>query len=189
MIESLENNEVVLLMYLANELPPVDRAEVTQMLASDANLRATLRQLESAHDGIEKGLRRLDASAHHAASAEDAAVRRVLRAMTRQLATPARIVSTPVSEPRRLTYPWWTYPTSAAAAILLAFLTWWGNHGGMPASYDDRPFHSPVVRNIADDPNLKLAEEVERTFKTNNDPDIALLALRDDSSTGGNPDE
>lgn len=180
MIESLENNEVILLMYLANELPSEDQAEVTQMLASDANLRAELRRLRSAYEGFEDRLRRLDALSAPTESSENYAVRRVMRAVCRQLATP-RIVETPVVEPRKLHYPWWAYPTAAAAAILLAFLTWWGNHGGTPGAYDDRPSRPPFVRNVSDDPNLKLAEEVERTFKTNNDSDIALLALRDDS--------
>lgn len=195
MIELLENNEVILLMYLADELPPVDRAEVTQMLASDASMRAALDQLRFAYEGAQKGLRTLDASSGPTQSSENAAVRRVMRAVCRQLAAPP-VVQTPVVEPRKLSYPWWAYPTAAAAAILLAFLTWWGNHGGMPGGYDDRPMHpSPYAHIVPDDPNLKLAEEVERTFKTNNDPDIALLALRDDAPRvgdqdfGGDPDE
>jgi anti-sigma factor RsiW len=193
-IELLENNEVILLMYLADELPPVDRAEVTQMLASDANLRAALGQLQSAYEGAQEGLRSLDASSRATQSSENAAVRRVMRAVCRQLAAPP-VVPTPVVEPRKLHYPWWAYPTAAAAAILLAFLTWWGNHGGMPASYDNQPMHLSYAHIVPDDSNVKLAEEVERTFKTNNDPDIALLALRDDAPRmgdqdfGGDPDE
>ncbi len=87
-----------------------------------------------------------------------------------------------------MNHPWWSYPAAAAAAIFLAFLTWWGNHGDMTAGYDDRPTHSSYAHMASDDPNLKLAEEVERTFKINNDPDIALLALRDDSPRVGDQD-
>ena len=41
-LQHLENNEAVLLMYLAGELTDSDRAEVEQMLATDARLRAEL---------------------------------------------------------------------------------------------------------------------------------------------------
>jgi hypothetical protein len=41
-LQQLENNEAILLMYLAGELPDSDRQEVEQMLASDSALRHEL---------------------------------------------------------------------------------------------------------------------------------------------------
>jgi hypothetical protein len=41
-LQQLENNEAILLMYLAGELPDADRQEVEQMLASDSALRHEL---------------------------------------------------------------------------------------------------------------------------------------------------
>ncbi len=48
-IQELENNEALLLMYFTDELPVDDRAEVEQMLASDAGMRAALAEIASAY--------------------------------------------------------------------------------------------------------------------------------------------
>ncbi len=189
MIELLENNEVILLMFLADELPAEDRAEVTQMLASDAGLRRELEQLSRAYEESSDGLRRLDEANPIHAGAQAVGVRHVMHAIRQRLDKPAPVPGR-VRETRKLHYPWWAYPAAAAAAIFLAFLTWWGNHEGSAGLYDDGPARLPFVRNhdgrddgvyalMPNDPNAKLAEELENTFKTHNDPDSALLALRD----------
>ena len=61
MLEQLENNEFVLLMYLAGELPAEDRVEVEAMLSTDPILRAELDRLQSAQEAIGDALARLDA--------------------------------------------------------------------------------------------------------------------------------
>ena len=45
LLHKLENNEQVLLMYLGDELPPEEHAEVQRMLGTDAGLRAMLDEL------------------------------------------------------------------------------------------------------------------------------------------------
>lgn len=74
LIHKLENNEAVLLLYLADELPPEERAEVQQMLAGDANLRAQLEALRATHAAV---MGRLDACERaHAANASPLAIQR-----------------------------------------------------------------------------------------------------------------
>ena len=80
LIHELENNEALLLMYLAGELPPEDRLEVEQMLAADAGLRAELSDIQSAHDGAMSVLARLDGN-RTALPAENHAIRQAMRAM------------------------------------------------------------------------------------------------------------
>ena len=60
LLQQLENNEAVLLMYLADELPTDDLAEVEQMLANDPGLRAELESLRAAHATVLDGLHELD---------------------------------------------------------------------------------------------------------------------------------
>jgi hypothetical protein len=146
LLQQLENNEAVLLMYLAGELPPDDRAEVELLLAGDAALRAEFERLRGAYDAFGSGMRVLD-SATRLPVPEATSVRRVGAAMrqwhaARQARPPAR--------PRlpELRYPWWAYPAAAAASVVIAFLVWWGN--------SDRPervvYHAPVFVTDYDQP-------------------------------------
>ncbi len=130
-LQQLENNEAIALMHLADELSPDDRAEVDALLGVDANLRAELANLREAHVVIDAAL--ADADAAEAFANPEPAVRRVSRMIRARLALPA--TDAPAAPPMaRLPYPWWAYPMAAAAAILLAFLVWWGNS---PMTYDN----------------------------------------------------
>ena len=60
LLQQLENNEAVLLMYLADELPAEDRAEVEQMLATDAGMRAALESLRDVTRRVDEGLAAAD---------------------------------------------------------------------------------------------------------------------------------
>ena len=127
MLDQLENNDAVLLMYLADELPAEDRAEVERMLSVDAGLRAELERLRAASAWVAEQINREDRSTRLPAS-QAAAVRRVGRSMrqwhARHLAeAPAR----PAAPVQGLRYPWWAYPLAAAASVVIAFLVWWGN--------------------------------------------------------------
>ena len=55
-LEKLENNEFILLMYLADELPAEDKAEVDQLLATDRGLRAQWVELRAAQSGFSERL-------------------------------------------------------------------------------------------------------------------------------------
>ncbi|MDB5332448.1 MAG: hypothetical protein JWP03_3599, partial [Phycisphaerales bacterium] len=88
------NNEAVLLMYLADELPQDDRADVEQKLATDPTLRAQLAVLEQAQEMFVTGMGRLDAA--QPLPGELAAVRRITAAMRRNMLEYAARVSAPV---------------------------------------------------------------------------------------------
>ena len=130
MIEKLENNEHVLLMYVADELPPDDRREVEQMLAVDANLREELRRLEEADAGLRQALESLDASSA-APSSEAAAVRRVSREIRRRVVRAVPAYAPRVASARKRSL-WWLYPTAAAAMVILAAALWMPRHHTTP---------------------------------------------------------
>jgi hypothetical protein len=125
LLHQLENNEAVLLMYLADELSAEDRAEVEHMLGSDASMRAELERLRSLSETTVATLDRWDA-ASRVPVAEGVAVRRAARMMRQWQVDHA--TAPPVEEALpELRFPWWSYPLTTAAAVLIAFLVWWGN--------------------------------------------------------------
>src|SRR4051812_22835027 len=62
-------------MYLADELPAVDRVEVEQTLANDGSWRAELERLRAAHEAVSSALGEAEAAP---AAAESAAARRAV---------------------------------------------------------------------------------------------------------------
>jgi hypothetical protein len=198
MLESLENNEAILLMYLAGELPAIDRQEVDQMLAADPGLRGELDRLLASQAAVEQGLAFLD----HAESlpSADIAVRRIGRAMRQQqvlLATQAS--RNRQSAGRRLGLPFWAYPGIAAAVVLVAFLVWVINYSlhahnsdnyattlpSVPGAYDNvqTPDTNPSIAPspVADAKAEKLAEDLQNSFGPSTESDDnRMFALRDD---------
>src|SRR5688572_1061228 len=124
LLNQLHSSESLLLMYLADELPAVDRAEVEQRLARDANLRAELEGLRDVQAHVNDAIAALDA-AQPLPGSEAAGARQVARAIrqwrTDHAARPAR----DAIPPRTLRFPYWSYPLAAAAAVTIAFATWW----------------------------------------------------------------
>ena len=125
LLQQLHSDQAVLLMYLADELPAEERAEVARRLAADADLRAELERLRTAYESFAAAVERADRSARLPVP-DSVAVRRVTRELhqwhARRLAAAARPGPAPA-----LRYPWWVYPVAAAASIVIAFLVWWGN--------------------------------------------------------------
>ena len=126
-LQQLENNEAVLLMYLYDELPPEDRAEVEQLLASDSVMRASLQDLRQAQNHLTQVLSDVDGLAIPAAR-ESAAAHRVSRAMVKFQLERQTTAATPREETpaRRIHLPAWSYPFAAAAMILIAWVAYWG---------------------------------------------------------------
>ena len=150
-LQQLESNEAVLLMYLAGELPAEDRTEVERMLAVDAGLRADLERLREAFAWFSAEVARDDRAIRPAVS-EGAAVRRVGRAMRQWYAR--RLAAAPAPRPAAgtLRYPWWAYPLAAAASVVIAFLVWWGNTDRTaivaqhePPPFQARPYDDPMA--------------------------------------------
>lgn len=157
LLQQLENNEVILLMYLADELQLEDKAEVEQKLAGDAGMRAELSEMRTAHAAYAGVMARLDATTR-LPTPETVAVRQASR-LVRQWAT-ERLARPPAKpQPKGLPLPWWCYPVASAASVLIGFLVWWGNHSELVVPSDqvatvnhDRP---PVP---ATEPSPALAE-------------------------------
>jgi hypothetical protein len=175
-LQQLENNEAMLLMYLADELPADDRAEVERMLRVDAGLRGELDRLRGAYNAFAAAVERQDAASRPPVP-ESVAVRRVGRAMAqwhaRRLAAPKP--ATPVA---KLRYPWWAYPLAAAASIVMAFLVWWGNTdrrvpgpGSLPYVKVTYPPHTDIVADA--DPSAEASSDVDPA--TSNYASVDLL--------------
>jgi anti-sigma factor RsiW len=163
-LEKLDNNEAVLLMYLAGELPAVDRAEIERMLAGDLSLRKQLAGMRLAYETTENALHAVDslpprggrAGLEPGSTAEAAAMRRIGRTMRSHLAR--QIAERPAPAAKRgLRYPWWAYPTSAIAASVLAFLVWWANSTGNGQLYirGEHTLQQPYPVATVEDPQVK----------------------------------
>lgn len=131
-LQHLENNEAVLLMYLAGELSPEASAEVEQMLDGNPSMRADLEALRRNCASAEQVLERLDALT--VPPIPDAvAIRQATRLMKQwqaeqcHAARKQRAAAAAAAETRSLRFPWWSYPLATAAAIALALLVWWTN--------------------------------------------------------------
>lgn len=126
LLHELENNEAILLMYIAGELPDEERREVEQMLDTDVRLREMYEGLRSSWDDVVVGLERVDAS-EPLGSSRDAAARAVGRMVRQRYA--ARVAARPVAKPaapRPTLKLWLAWSSSVAAALLVGFLVWWG---------------------------------------------------------------
>jgi anti-sigma factor RsiW len=126
MIDKLDNNENILLMYLADELPAEDRLEVEQMLRIDGSMRLEFDRLQAAQEVFDNELGMLD-ELQPLPTRPDAAVRRVGREMRQWAARPRKPITAAGgqarSTPRR-----WAMPATAAALFALAIGIWVGTH-------------------------------------------------------------
>ena len=124
-LHQLENNEAILLMYLADELPLQDRQEVEQMLASDENLRRELINLKRIQQKCMDGLAKLD-EVSRPAIPEGLAVRQMSRMLRRWHVE--RTLQPLVKTPARANLRWRTFGGVAAALLLAGGFAWWVNH-------------------------------------------------------------
>ena len=126
-------------MYLADELPVEDRAEVERRLAGDAGLQAEFERLREAQDAFTSAMRLLDAGSRLPVP-ERVGVRRVAGAIRQWQADRMTRAEAPAPK-AALRYPWWAYPVAAAASVVIAFVVWWGNSS-------ERPDSRYAVRNL-----------------------------------------
>jgi hypothetical protein len=120
-LQNLENNEAILLMYLADELPAADRLEVEQMLASDTSLRGELEILRQTQQLAYDSLETLDSVSRPAAPPMVALgqVSRMIHEWTERRRRPEPIV--PVI---RHPLPWRRMSLATAAALLVGYYIW-----------------------------------------------------------------
>ena len=138
LLHQLENNEAVLLLYLAGEMPAEDRAEVEQLLTGDAGLRHELEALRHAENRLTLALSEADGLAMPPvtqSAKQAAAVRRVSRAMVKfQIEQRQNAVVQELQiPPRALRLPSWSYPFATAAMILIGWVAYWGFTAGGPS--------------------------------------------------------
>jgi hypothetical protein len=163
LIQQLGNNESVLLMYLAGELSEGDRAEVEQLLATDAGMRAELERLRAAWDGVSGAIRAMDAS-ERLPVGEGAVVSNVSRMMRQWQVERLVKQPQPVTEKERLQFPWWSYPMAAAACVLVALLVWVNKPPPVGDRYAERPRYEsfdPAQIEQA----TQYAEAIDQTFE------------------------
>jgi hypothetical protein len=132
LLQYLENNEAILLMYLAGELPEQDRVEVEQLLSRDAGLRASLAELAALQDDVTTVFARTDADL--ILSGREAAVRNVSKAIAADAERRASGVHASAPARQAFRVPWWTYPIAAAAIVLVAVIM----------TTPDRPHNMPA---------------------------------------------
>jgi anti-sigma factor RsiW len=120
-----DNREPVLLLYLANELSPEDRAELERILTTDASLRHELESLRTLQSEVAEGLEALDAATPLRTS-QEISTRRVVREMRRvQLELVTRAPMQLEASSFRA-WPRWVYPVAAVAAMIIIVLGLWG---------------------------------------------------------------
>ena len=136
-LAKLESNEVILMMYLANELPAHDRDQIEHLLKNDPGMRATLESLQLAWSRVDQAFAQADRQEPvHVAST----VANTIAAMRQWHADAASrpLTRSPVAP--GLPLPWWCYPLASAAAIILAFAVWIANR-----EPDRLPYGNPAV--------------------------------------------
>lgn len=170
LLHQLENNEAVLMMYLAGELPAEDRAEVEQQLAVDAGLRHELELLRGAESFMTIAMSAADGVAMPPvteAARQSAAVRRVSRAMVRFRLEAEHEVAAPEAQPpaRTLRLPNWAYPFAAAAMIVITWVAYWGFSS--PGSSGPR---KTIVQDYPALPPMNYPDETASSSGTPEDP-------------------
>ena len=177
---TFENDHELLLLYLADELPEADRAELEQRLRQDGALAAALDRLSGLQEEVEQGLMRLDRLSQGAIR-PDVVARQIGREIRQRLARPEAQVSPPAIQRQHRLLPW-LIPAGIAASVVVGTIAW-VHHRAMvseqimvvrtePAS---QPFHL-VESSPAD--NEATVQLLEQSFGTSDD-DVHTVARVD----------
>jgi hypothetical protein len=173
------DNEAILLMYLADELPPQDRAEVEQMLSADPALAKELENLREAHELTMNSLRSLDAATRSAVP-EIVALRHVsemIRDWADQKSQAELMPALAIQRPM----PWRRISVAAAAAMMVGYYIW--------AVYQPiRIPPSPPIAEVSDPYGLGISDPAPPPRTLTDDEKLAVLSnslddsISDDSS-------
>jgi anti-sigma factor RsiW len=179
LLRQLDNDQAVLLMYLAGELPEEDRVEVEQRLVNDPALRDAMADLAALLGAVTADLARGDAAA---LPRREATIRRAVRAMSaahdERLSREAE--AAPAEAPRTFRLAWWAYPAAAAALLLVGIIIMSNAAPGKLEPTDETrqitqaiEASAPVPRILdqTDDPALERLEVVEQQLLSLHTPD------------------
>ncbi|HZZ42222.1 MAG TPA: hypothetical protein VFE58_04750 [Tepidisphaeraceae bacterium] len=163
------DRDSILVLYAAEELSSDDQNRADAMLRADPQMRADLEALRAS-------MIQTDAALQHADQTQRLPVdprimqRHVSRMIHQWQFTRPDAPPTMAQKVVGLKFPWWSYPATAAAAIFLAFLVWWGNtpmHSDLGAVADSSQVQQQlqVDDQPAPDDNQQIADELEQSFK------------------------
>jgi anti-sigma factor RsiW len=189
LLQQLENNEAILLMYLAGELPEPDRVEVEQMLVNDDALRAAMTELAALQADVGGLLARAESPAFTAPSRREASVRRVVRAMAAAreespaAPAPLAIAAASADEPRPYRLRWVAYPIAAAAVLLVGIIIMSNRAPAVlppnreVAIIDQQQMNAPTPRifDQPSDPALDRIDDVEQQVLSLRSPEAGLF--------------
>jgi hypothetical protein len=142
-LQYLENNEAILLMYLAGELPAQDLQEVEQMLASDPSFRAELEMLRQTQALAYDSLESLDALTRPPVPPIVAMsqVSDLVHDWAERRRQPVELA------PPRQPIPWWRISTAAAAILVVGSYIWGVYHTltirGTPGDHSNVSMNAP----------------------------------------------
>jgi hypothetical protein len=173
-LNQFENDQAILLMYLADELSAEARAEVEGRLAEDGKLREELESLRVAQGLIWAGLTELDRSTRPPVP-ESVGERRAGR-LVREWAEAAEKLPAPIPLPRRQV-AWVRLSLAAAALLLVGFFLWPGSSSTNMAI---KKLPSDSTSDVADAPSTEPSQDEEMSML--NDSFGANSALGDDAS-------
>jgi anti-sigma factor RsiW len=122
LLQQLNSNETILLMYLANELPADDRAEVEAMLSRETQFAGQFAQLRRDLDAANVAVAGADA---HTPLPSSFAAARAFGDHVRHTRTAQRTIDENAPG-MRVTRRWVIYPLASAAVILIGMVLWWG---------------------------------------------------------------
>jgi anti-sigma factor RsiW len=126
-LEQLDNDQAILLMYLADELNPADRIAVEARLATDLNLRVELQELRAMQQSMSQSLEALDASqplSERFVPAQRNVFRQIKQWHADRLAAVA--VAGRDSVRARGRHVRYLIPLATAVVALVGLAVWWG---------------------------------------------------------------
>jgi anti-sigma factor RsiW len=185
LLQQLDNDQAILLMYLAGELPEEDRVEVEQRLVNDALLRAAMADLAALQAGTDAALA---GERDIAPARRESAVRRVVRvlAAAHEERLTLAAAATPQETARRLRLAWWAYPVAAAAILLVGIIIM---SNSAPGKLDPSPealqiaaaveasTPTPRILDQAEDPALDRLDVVEKQMLSLHTPEEGLFQV------------
>ena len=173
-LNQIEDRELILLLYTADELSSPDRAEVDRLLASDEALRRQLQALRASQEMLDRKLAEHDA-AHPIPGSRSAAARHFGRAVQQWHID--RLARPQVEHKSPLRFQWWAYPLATAAAITIAFLVWWQTLSPPVQPQSDSVAVNPPTPELRSDPGIDLTGEEPAKYA------VALESMEDTSSS------